>query len=467
MSKNKVLIDNSATQNESGKRKGFTSKIGFILAAAGSAVGLGNMWRFPYLAATYGGGIFVLCYMLLAINIGFILLILEFAIGRKTGKGVVAAFEVLCKKFKWVGYVCLIVPIIVTPYYSVIGGWVIKYFFSFLIGSEGLVAGAGAVDTTLFFNGFISNAYEPLIFFLIFAIITVVIVAFGVQKGIEKMSKILMPILTVLAVGLMIYVLCQQNALEGAKYFLIPDFSKFSFSTVLAAMGQLFYSLSIAMGIMITYGSYMKKEDKITSSATQICIFDTLFAVVAGLIIIPAVFAFSSTPESVLATQGPSLMFIQLPQIFNAIPLGRVIGTIFFLLVFFAALTSSISLLEAIIASFCENGKMSRIKACLIVSGIVIVLGTLSSLGFGVLDVININGKSILDMFDFAANNILMPIVAILTCVVASWFIDKNMLPNEIGLIKPASKGYFNVMIRYVAPTCIAIILISGLFITL
>lgn len=463
MMNNNEIINDSVTQNNNEKRKGFTSKIGFVLAASGSAVGLGNLWRFPYLAATYGGGVFVFCYLLLAVTIGFVLLLLELSIGRKTGKGVIGAFETLCTKFKWVGYLCLIVPIIIAPYYSVIGGWVVKYFVSFVVGSEGLVAGSGEVNTAVFFNSFLSNSYEPLIYFVIFALITIVIVAFGVEKGIEKMSKILMPILAILAVGLMIFVLCQQNAFEGVKYFLVPDFSKFSFETVLAAMGQLFYSLSIAMGIMITYGSYMKKEDKITSSAMQICVFDTLFAIIAGLIIIPAVFSFSSSPYTVLAEQGPSLMFIQLPQIFNAIPMGRLIGAIFFLLVFFAALTSSISIVEAIIAALCENGKMSRVKACLIVSGIVVVLGVLSSLGFGVLDFISIGEKNILDIFDFLANNILMPIVAILTCIVASWFIDKNILPNEIGLIKPSSKGYFNIMIRYVAPTCIALILITGL----
>ena len=448
------------------KRGGFTGKIGFVLAAAGSAVGLGNLWRFPYLAAQYGGGIFVLCYILLAVFFGLTLLMLEIAIGRHTGKSVIGAFTNLNKKFKWFGFVCVIVPTIIVPYYCVIGGWVIKYAWSFLVGSEGLVAGAGAVDTELFFKSFISNPWQPLIFFLIFAALTIIIVAFGVQKGIEKMSKILMPTLAIIALFLMIYVICQPNALKGVGYFLIPDFTKFSFKTVLGALGQLFYSLSIGMCIMITYGSYMKKSVSIKSSSVQIAIFDSLFAIVAGLIIIPAVFAFSTNPNAVLESHGPFLMFVQVANIFNSIPAGRVIGIIFFVLVLFAAVTSSVSLVESIVAVLCEDGRMKRITACVIVFGAVLVLGTLSSLGYGVLSNVRILGNDILDTFDKLANNILMPIVAIITCVIAGWFIDKNIIPKEIGIDKSKkTTAYFNVIIRYVAPICILLILISGLVI--
>lgn len=450
------------------KRGGFTGKLGFVLAAAGSAVGLGNLWRFPYLAAQYGGGIFVLCYVLLAVLFGFSLLMLEIAIGRNTGKSVIGAFSKLNKKFKWFGYICVIVPIMIVPYYCVIGGWVIKYIWAFITGDSSLLSATDSTATGEFFAGFVTSTWEPLLFFLIFATITVVIISFGVQKGIENMSKVMMPVLAVLAVFLMVYVLCQPGALEGAGYFLLPDFSKFSFKTVLGALGQLFYSMSLAMCIMITYGSYMKKKVKITSSSAQIAIFDSGFAIVAGLIVIPAIFAFSADPSASLAKPGSSLMFEQLTLVFNDIPGGRIIGIIFFILVFFAALTSSISLVEAIVAVLCEDGRMRRIIACCIVFGAILVLGTLSSLGNGVLSGVQIAGKGFLDMFDFIANNILMPIIAIITCVICGYFIDKKIMPKEIGIDKkPWLNAYFNIVIRYIAPICILAILISGLFITI
>ncbi len=445
-----------------GKRGSFTGKLGFVLSAAGSAVGLGNLWRFPYLAAQYGGGLFVLVYVLLAVLFGLTLLMLEIAIGRHTGKSVIGAFSKLNSKFKWFGYICVIVPILIVPYYCVIGGWVVKYGWSFLVGSEGLV-GSG-VDTSAFFGAFISDTWSPLIFFLIFATFTVLIVAFGVQKGIEKMSKILMPALAIMVVFLMIYVLCQPGAWVGVEYTLLPDFSKFKFETVLGALGQLFYSMSIGMCIMITYGSYMKKNVSIKSSSMQIAICDSLFAIIASLVIIPAVYAFSANPEVALQKDGPTLMFVHVANVFNSLPAGRVIAVIFFLLVFFAAVTSSVSLVESIVAVLCEDNRMKRVTACLIVFGVVLVLGTLSSLGYGALDFVEILGRSILDFFDLVSNYILLPIVAILTCIIAGWFIDKNIIPKEIGIDK--NKGltsYFNIIIKYVAPICIFIILISGL----
>lgn len=451
------------------KHHGFTGKIGFVLAAAGSAVGLGNLWRFPYLAAKYGGGIFILCYIILAATVGITLLMLEIAIGRKTGKGVLGAFASLNKKFKWLGFICLAVPIIIVPYYCVIGGWVVKYIVAFFAGSAGLVEGAGAaVDTSAYFNTFISDPWQPLVFFLIFAAATIFVVVFGVQKGIERISKVLMPLLAVISVALMVYVLCQDGALEGVAYLFTPDFSQFGYETLLAALGQLFYSLSLAMGIMITYGSYMKKDVSVPKSSLQIAICDSAFAIVAATIIIPSIFAFSADPDGALSASGPSLMFVQLPAVFNNLPGGRWIGAAFFILVFFAALTSSISLVEAIVAVLRENLHLKRWVACTVVLGIVIVLGTISSLGFGVLSGAQItlpSGSSytILDMFDYLANSILMPIVAILTCILAGYFIDKNLIPDEIGLRRKASRGYFRIMVRYIAPVCMAVILISGI----
>ncbi len=449
------------------KKTGFSGKLGFVLAASGSAVGLGNLWRFPYLVAQYGGGAFILCYILLAVFFGISLLMLEIAIGRHTGKSVVGAFPALNKKFKWVGYVSVIAPLIIVPYYCVIGGWVIKYAWSFIVGSEGLVGATSTDMTSNFFNSFVSSDLSPLILFLIFAFFTILIVCFGVKNGIEKMSKILMPALAILAVFLMVYVLCQENSSLGLEYVFVPKLEDLNFNTLLAALGQLFYSMSIGMCILITYGSYMKKDVSIKSSATQIAVFDSAFAFVASIIIITAVFAFGAG-ESALGEDGPALMFIQLTNVFNAIPAGRIIAIVFFVLVLFAAVTSSVSLVEAIVAVLTENGKIKRITACFIVFGVILVLGSLSSLGFGVLKDVKIFNMNILSTFDFLANNILIPIIAIITCVFAGWCIDKHIIPKEIGIDKNKTLNiYFNVIIRYVAPICIFVILVSGLFLSL
>ena len=306
----------------------------------------------------------------------------------------------------------------------------------------------------------------PLIFFLVFAVITVFVVVFGVQKGIERMSKVLMPLLAAIAVGLMIYVLCQPGAAEGLKVLFVPNFEDFKFETLLAALGQLFYSMSLAMGIMVTYGSYMKKDAKITSSARQISICDSAFAIVAAVIIIPSIFAYSDDPNSAMAASGPSLMFVQLPAVFNNIPGGRWLGVVFFVLVFFAALTSSISLVETIVAVLKSNG-LTRVVSCVIVFVIMLVLGTLSSLGFGPLSMISIGDKTLLDIFDYVSNSILMPIVAIGTCIVAGYFCDTRLLMDEAGLLRKSTRTYFRIMIRYIAPVCMALILISGIFLDL
>lgn len=415
------------------KHKGFASKLGFVLAAAGSAVGLGNLWRFPYLAAKYGGGAFILCYLVLAVTFGFCLLVLEIAIGRRTGKNIIGAFSALNRKFKWLGILTLVVPIVIVPYYCVIGGWVTNYIYAFAAGDEMLVGEAASVATSQeYFNGFISNSWMPLVFFLIFGLITVFVVVFGVQKGIERMSKILMPALAAIAIALMIYVLCQPGALSGLKVLFVPDFENFKIETLLAALGQLFYSMSLAMGIMVTYGSYMKKEAKITSSARQISICDSAFAIVAAVIIIPSIFAFSDDPETAMTQSGPSLMFVQLPAVFNNIAGGRWLGMVFFVLVFFAALTSSISLVETIVAVLKANG-LSRAVSCLIVFGIMLLLGTLSSLGYGPLAGFTIGGMQLLDFFDYISNSIIMPIVAIGTCLLVGIFAIHALLWTKRG----------------------------------
>lgn len=441
------------------KRSSFSGKIGFVLAAAGSAVGLGNIWRFPYLAAKYGGGIFLLVYLVLAVTFGFALMTAEIALGRKTGKSAIHAFGDLNKKYNFIGILASIVPIIILPYYSVIGGWVTKYLSVFLSGEVQAAAQDG------FFESFIAKPFEPLGWFLLFIGITALVVLLGVEKGIEKVSKFMMPILIVLTIGIAIYSMTMPGAMEGVKYYFLPDFSKFSATTVLAAMGQLFYSMSLAMGIMITYGSYMKKDVSISSSVSQIEFFDTGIAFLAGLMVIPAVFSFSGGDESALG-KGPGLMFITLPKVFNSIPgvMGSVIGVLFFLLVLFAALTSSISLMETVVSIFRDKFGWSRKFTCILVTVGCILLGLPSSLGFGVWSNVSIGGLSILDMFDFFSNSILMPIVAFLTCIFIGYVIKPQALIDEIETDgKPFKrKGLFTVMIKYVAPICIVLILVSS-----
>ena len=435
------------------KRSSFSGKLGFVLATAGSAVGLGNIWRFPYLAAKHGGGMFLLTYLVLVITFGFALSCAEILIGRKTGQSAINAFGALSKKWSFIGWLASLVPIIILPYYSVIGGWIFKYFFAFITGDAKAAANDG------YFTGFIGEVYEPIGWFLLFIGITALIVLFGVEKGIEKASKIMMPILVVLTLFIAIYSACMPGAFEGVLYYITPNFSHFSVTTVLAALGQLFYSMSLAMGIMITYGSYMKKDVNVASSVHQVEIFDTGVAFLAGLMIVPAVFSFSGGSEEALS-KGPSLMFITLPKVFESMPGGTIIGIIFFLMVLFAALTSSISLMETVVSVVCDKTKLNRKTTCLIVFIGCVLLGLPSSLGNRVWADIKILGFAFLDFFDFISNSVLMPIVALLTCIFVGYVIKPKALIEEAELSAAfKQKKLFSVIIRYIAPICIILIL--------
>ena len=440
------------------KRGNFSNKIGFVLAAAGSAVGLGNIWRFPYLAAKYGGGTFLLVYLILAVTFGFSLMIAEIAIGRKTGLSAIGAFKTLDKRFGAVGYLAAIIPIIIFPYYSVIGGWVIKYLVTFCSG------GGMAAANDNYFGTFAAGTAEPLIYFFIFIAFTALVVWFGVEKGIEKVSKVMMPILVVLTIFIAIYGLTIDGAKDGLIYYIKPRLSDFTFKTVIAAMGQLFYSMSLAMGIMITYGSYMKKENNLESSVRQIEIFDTAIAFLAGLTIIPAVFAFSGGDKAALG-KGPSLMFVTLPKVFDSMPFGSVIGTVFFVLVLFAALTSAISLMETIVSIFSDKLGWSRHKATLIVFICAVAIGVLPCLGFGVLDFIHIGAMTILDIMDFVSNSILMPICALFTCILIGFVVKPKAVIDEATRNgeKFKSRNLFVVVIIWVSPICLVLILISSI----
>lgn len=436
------------------KRDTFSSKLGFIFAAAGSAVGLGNLWRFPYLAAKYGGGIFILVYLLLAVSFGFTLMITEVSLGRKTGLSAAGAFKKLDNRFGFVGALACIVPFIITPYYCVIGGWVIKYMVSFLSGHVGTTAGDD------FFTNFIAQPVEPIIWFAIFVLLTSVVVIIGVQKGIEKASTILMPVLIVLIIAISLYCITRPGAAAGVKYYLFPAIKHFSATTVLAAMGQLFYSMSLAMGIMITYGSYMKKDDDLRDSVRKIEIFDTLIAFLAGLLIVPSVFVFSGGSKDALS-KGPSLMFITLPKVFDSMNLGGLIGGAFFILVLFAALTSSISLLETNVSIVCDKLHWGRKKATIAITIYVLIIGGLVSLGFGPLSFVKILGMGLLDFSDFISNSVLMPIVAMLTCIFVGFIVKPKTIIDEVensGSFK--EKKFYVVMLKWIAPICLALILI-------
>lgn len=436
------------------ERGSFSGRLGFVLAAAGSAVGLGNLWRFPYLAAQYGGGIFILVYLILVLTFGFSLLVMEIGIGRKTKKSAISAFAMLNKKFTVFGYLAMIVPMIILPYYCVIGGWVTKYMTIYVTGQGKSAAADG------YFGGFIGGTWSPIIMFLVYLAITTVVVLGGVEKGVERVSKIMMPILLLLTIGISIYVITIPGSLEGIKYYLLPDFSKFSIKTVCAAMGQMFFSMSLAMGIMVSYGSYVKDDVDMGKSVSHIEIFDTSIAILAGFMIVPAVYVFSG--EEGLATGGPGLMFMTLPKVFESMPMGNIIGGAFFILVFFAALTSSISIMEAIASNLMDRFKISRVKAVLIIVAISILLGVPSSLGNGAWADIKILGMDFLTFFDYLSNYVLMPIVALGSCILIGWVVGTKVIEDEVTKNGESfkRKAIFRVMIKYLAPIFMVVILI-------
>ncbi len=445
--------------NQTGKRSSFSGKIGFVLSAAGASVGLGNIWRFPYLAAKYGGGIFLLIYIILALTFGYSMIIAETSIGRMSGKSPVGAYHSFGKS-KWLsfgGWINAIIPLLIVPYYSVIGGWVIKYLFGYICGNGSDLANDG------YFGTFISDGVSTEVCFIIFALITLGIIFAGVRNGIERVSKIMMPILVVLSVIIAIYSVTRPGALAGVKYFLVPNVANFSWMTVVSAMGQMFYSLSIAMGILITFGSYMKKDVSIEDSTRNVEVFDTAIAIMAGLMIIPAVFAFSGGDPNTLQA-GPSLMFITIPKVFDSMGLGTAVGILFFLLVLFAAITSSIALTESAVSTFEDELGWGRRKSTILVGVIMLSLGSLSSLGYGPLASVKIIGMQFLDFFDFLTNSVMMPIAAIATCLLVSRVIGLKAIEDEVllGESKFRRKFVFNFMIKYLCPIFAAIILISS-----
>ena len=458
------------------KRSNFTGSLGFVLAAAGSAVGLGNIWRFPYLAAKDGGGIFLLVYVILALTFGFALLTTEIAIGRKTGQSPLTAYKMLDGKWGWIGVVACIIPMMILPYYSAIGGWILKYLFAFLTGGAPTAAEADG-----FFGAFITSPVEPILWFVLFLGATTFVVYKGVNAGIERMSKVMMPILLVLIICIAVFSLTlvhtdaegvTRTGLQGLKVYLVPNFSGMTASDLLTvvtdAMGQLFYSISVAMGIMITYGSYVKKDTNLTKSVNQIEIFDTAVAFLAGMMIIPTVYAFMGSEG--LNNAGPGLMFKALPKVFDAMGgIGTVVGIAFFVMVVFAALTSSISIMEALVASAMDKFKMERKKAVVVVTAIALVVGVIVCMGYTCFyfeaDFGTVVAGQILDVLDYISNSVLMPVVAIATCILVGWVIKPKTIIDEIthNGEKFGRQGLYVVMVKYVTPVLLAVLLAKSL----
>ena len=454
-------------------RSSFSTSVGFIMAAAGSAVGLGNIWRFPYLAAKDGGGVFILCYIVLALTFGFALLTTEIAIGRKTAQSPLTAYGRLHKNWGFLGALACLVPTLILPYYCSIGGWVFKYLFLFCTGNGFSAAEDG------YFTGYITEVGQPIFWMLLFFAATAFVVYSGVNKGIEKYNRILMPVLVALVVGIACFSLTLANTgedgvtrtgLQGLAVYLVPDFSGMTFSRFLTiimdAMGQMFFSISVSMGIMVAYGSYATKETNLMRSINQIEIFDTVVALLAGMMIIPAVYTFMGA-EGMSA--GPGLMFVSLPRVFAAMGgAGHLIGAAFFLMTAFAAVTSAVSVMEAITSSLMDAFHVSRKRAATFVSAYAMAGGIIVCLGYNLLyfEAALPNGTvgQILDLLDYASNNCIMPLIALLTCVLIGWVVKPQVIIDEVtqGRYAFPRKRLYVVMIKAVAPVLLFILLLQS-----
>ena len=457
------------------QRHAFSGSLGFVLAAAGSAVGLGNIWRFPYLAAKDGGGLFLVVYIVLALTFGFSLLTTDIAIGRNTKQGPLTAYRVVDKRFGFLGILGCLIPAIIMPYYCAIGGWVIKYFVAFLTG-DGMNAAQDG-----YFTGFITSEVSPIVYMVIFLGVVSGVIILGVNKGIESFSKIIMPILVILVLGIAIFSLTisytgddgvVRTGMQGLKIYLVPDlegltFGKF-FSVLVDAMGQLFFSLSVAMGIMIAYGSYVKDDANLVKSINQIEIFDTGVAILAGVMIIPAVFTFMGREG--MEASGPSLMFVSLPKVFAQMGVvGNVIGCMFFAMVLFAAITSAISIEEAVVSSFMDKFHLKRVQATLLETVIALIFGVIVCLGYNKLyfEVKLPNGTvaQVLDVMDYISNNVLMPLISIGTCILIGWVKKPQFIIDEAEKNgeKFGRAKLYAVMMKYIAPVMLFILFLKSI----
>ena len=462
------------------KRASWSGQVAFILAAAASAIGLGNLWRFPYLAAQYGGGTFIVIYLALVMTLGFTLMLTEISVGRKTQQSQLTAYTCLSRGWGFLGFLGTVIPLLIVPYYCVIGGWVIYYFKAYCqMAFTGVnLMGESANLSGEFFSSFISSPFAPFGYGVIFIFASSAVIMLGVKNGIEKSNLVMMPILFLMAILISVYVITMPGSGDGIKYYLVPNMrclttadGNFSIAllgkTLLGATGQMFYSLSLAMGIMITYGSYMKKGDSIEKCVRRIEIFDTLVALLAGLMIIPVVYLFAvktGTPVDEAMKAGPGLMFITLPKVFASLgSSGAYVGMAFFLLVIFAAATSAISLYEACVASVCDLLKLERKAATFFTGALILSLSTFSALGYGAWSKVTLFGMQFLDFFDFITNSVLMPIVAGITCIFVGWVIKPRAIIDECeaGGTTMKAKAFYSFMVRYLAPALMVALLIS------
>lgn len=438
---------------ENGKRAQWGSNFGFIMAAAGSAVGLGNLWKFPYLAGKNGGGAFVLVYLLIVLFIGFTIMLGEMAIGRSTQLSSYNAYQKISKKWAPVGAIGVIAGFVILSFYSVVGGWVLNYLGQTVLGKI-------PADTASYFGSFISDPVVPIFWHLVFMVATALIVFKGIGGGIEKACKFMMPALFVLLIVISIRAITLPGAAAGIAFYLTPDISKITAGTVVAALGQVFFSLSLGMGCIITYGSYLSKEENLEKNSIVVPFLDTLVALLAGFAILPAVFALGFEPGA-----GPGLMFITLPQVFAKMPLGWLFGVLFFVLVLFAALTSSISLLEVTVAYMQDQHKWSRTKSVMLLSALMFLIGVPASLSMGVWSEILIFGKNIFDFLVFVSD-ILLPLGGLLMCIFIGyvWGMDKAV--NEItngGKLSFKLRGFWTVMIKFIAPLAVIVVFLNAL----
>ena len=447
------------------ERASFSGKLGFILATSASAVGLGNLWRFPYETSHYGGGIFVLIYVILAFTFGVSLMLLETSFGRKTGKSCIAAFTGFAKKYRAIGILAAIIPMLIVPYYCLIGGWVTKWLVECGAGNlSTLSEDGGSYWWNFVTGGTDSGFYGPTLWFIVFAVLCILCIVVGVEKGIEKMSKILMPALLIMIIVVIGYEMTAVDGIwDGVRFYLNPDISALSPDTFLGAISQIFYSMSIAMGILITYGSYTKKEVDLAKSSFHVGAIDTGVALLAGFMIIPAAFVFGFQDS-----QGMGLMFVALPQVFAQMPGGAFVAPVFYLLVLFAALTSAVSLAETCASVFVDGTKMDRRRAIGVTAVIILILGVICALGFDngplAFDTPLSQGAGWLGFFDTITNSIMMPIAAILLCLFIGYVVKTTYLEEEIEISSDFKfKPVFRVMIMYICPVFLTIILVVGL----
>ncbi len=447
---------------ESNHKRGlWATRMGFIMAASGSAVGLGNVWKFPYITGQNGGGAFVLVYLICIAVVGLPIMLAEFTVGRKTSLNPVGAFQQLKPGTPWVGigFMGVLAGFLILSFYGVVGGWTIAYVVKALTHS--LDQFTNPADAGKFFGSFIGNTGEVMFYHALFMGLTIAIVIRGVHGGIEKACDILMPTLVVMLVLLMIRALTLDGAMEGLKFYLYPDFSKLSGHSVLLAMGQAFFSLSLGMGAMITYGSYLPAKENLTSATLYVVLFDTLIALLIGLVIFPAVFAMGLEP-----TEGPGLVFSVLPAVFTGMPFGWIASIIFFALLAIAALTSAISLLEVVVAYFIDQKGWQRKKAVLVMGGVIFILGIPSGLSFGLLADAKLLGMTFFDHIDNIASNYLLPIGGMLTAIFVGWIWGTKEARLEIDRHETEFHwaAYWEFVVRYIAPIAVAIVFLAKLF---